>query len=103
LQSANSDHAWFPCHIEGWCTSYLPVRNYQMTVFYLCFNSTLWILQTRGTEWILQESCPPMDATDPLHHDEVCLLWEDCWASVQVRVNSCFLTFSMINKVYFQY
>lgn len=33
LQSANSDHAWFPCHIEGWCTSYLPVSHYQMTIF----------------------------------------------------------------------
>ena len=34
-----------------------------------------------------------MDATDPVHDDEICLLWEDCWATVQVRVDSYFLVF----------
>lgn len=27
------------------------------------------------SKWVLQISCPLVDASNPIHHDEVCLLW----------------------------
>ena len=43
--------------------------------------------QTGGSEWFLQELGPLVDASNPIHYDEIRLLREDCRNPLQVLID----------------